>query len=399
MRALFTVQPAIGHLHPLLPVAAAVRDAGHDIAICSSRSFRGEVERYGFEYLPAGLDWVTSDRTTWSAFPPMPRPGTPEFPHFVVTVFFDVTTTAMVPDLLALAEDWRPDLIVRESMELGGAIVAERLGIPHASVGGNAYSGIDSPEVNYFPGNRRLIAEPVARHREVAGLLPDPDIEMPFRHLHLCFTPPHWDRPGAPAPRNTRHFRYAALARPGERLPAWADELSGRPTLLAAFGTIAQATPGLLEAVLGGLADEHANLIVSIGPGQDPARFGPMPENVHLEPYVPQTLLLPQCDVLVTHGGFNSVKEAVAAGVPLVVCPLMSDQPYSAERCEALGLGRVVGPETRTAEGIREAVRAVLADSTYKARVEAFRDELLALPGPDAIVTALEALAAERVAV
>src|SRR5919197_1566456 len=157
MRVLFTVQPASGHLQPLVPVANALADSGHEVAVCSAASFR------------------------------------PEFAAFVVRMFADITTRQMVPDLLAIAREWRPDVIVREGMEYGGCIAAECLGIPHASIAGNAYAAVDSPEVHYFPGNRMLVAEPLARHREEFGLPPDPDLRAPFRHLHLCFTPPSWD--------------------------------------------------------------------------------------------------------------------------------------------------------------------------------------------------------------
>src|SRR2546430_17469798 len=106
MRALFTVQPSVGHLHPLVPIAQALRDEGHDVAICSAPSFRPDVEACGLPHLDGGLDWLTSDQSTWAAFPPMPPPG-PEFAAFVVTMFADVTTRAMVRDLLAIARDWR----------------------------------------------------------------------------------------------------------------------------------------------------------------------------------------------------------------------------------------------------------------------------------------------------
>jgi Erythromycin biosynthesis protein CIII-like, N-terminal domain len=69
------------------------------------------------------------------AFPPMPPPGS-EFPGWVVPTLADIAAGRMVPDLLAIAREWEPDLIVREGMELGGCIAAERLGIPHASVAG-----------------------------------------------------------------------------------------------------------------------------------------------------------------------------------------------------------------------------------------------------------------------
>lgn len=84
----------------------------------------------------------------------MPAPG-PEFPPWVVLTLADITTRRMVPDLLALAAEWEPDLIVREGMEYGGAIAAEILGVPHASVAGNAHAAIDSPEINDFPAPYR----------------------------------------------------------------------------------------------------------------------------------------------------------------------------------------------------------------------------------------------------
>ena len=201
MRCLFTVQPSTGHLNPLLPVAETLRDRGHEVAICSAASFRLEVARFGYEYFDAGLDWLTSDQSTWSAFGELPPPG-PEFAAFAARMFADTTTAAMVPDLLAIAERWRPDLIVREGMEYGGCIAAECLGVPHASVAGNGLGAVDSPDIHYFTGNRLLVADALERHRTAHGLPPDPDVEMPFRHLHLSFMPPSWNG-GAPAPANT----------------------------------------------------------------------------------------------------------------------------------------------------------------------------------------------------
>jgi UDP:flavonoid glycosyltransferase YjiC (YdhE family) len=392
MRVLFTVQPSTGHLHPLVPVAQALLDAGHEVVIGSSPSFRQEVEAFGLTHIDAGLEWITSDHSTWGAFPPMPQPG-PEFAAFVVTVFADITTAHMVPDLLSFAAAWRPDLIVRESMEYGGCLAAESLGIPHASIGGNGYSAIDSPDVRYFPGNRRLVAEPMARHRARFGLPPDPDNLMPFRNLHLCFTPPSWDGEHAPRPANTVFLRHSSAKLPGVALPEWVSELPERPTVLASLGTVFNKTPGVLEAIVGGLGQEPVNLIVAIGTDQDLDRFGTVPPHVRLERYVPQPLLLPHCDLFVTHGGFNSVKESLISGVPMVVIPITADQPYCAERCAALGAGQAVGPEQRTPDAVRAASLAILGDPKYRARARAFRDQMAALPGPSRMVKLLEGLA------
>jgi MGT family glycosyltransferase len=175
-------------------------------------------------------------------------------------------------------------------------------------------------------------------------------------------------------------------------LPDWAERLPDRPTVFASLGTVFNKTPGVLEAIVGALAAEPINVIVAIGRDQDPGRFGPQPDHVRLEAYVPQPLLLAHCDAFVTHGGFNSVKEAVSSGVPMVVVPISADQPYSAERCADLGVGRMLGADDRTPDAIREAVRQVLAEPTYRANARAFQAAMMALPGPEEMVEMIESL-------
>jgi UDP:flavonoid glycosyltransferase YjiC (YdhE family) len=307
-------------------------------------------------------------------------------------MFADITTGEMVPDLLAIADDWKPDLIVREGMEYGGCITAESLGIPHVSIAGNAYAAVDSPQVHYFPGNRLLVAEPLARHREQFALPPDPETIMPFRYLHLCFTPPRWDGDEVPRPANTRFVRHTSAVLSGTGAPHSFEQQRDRPTVLASLGTVFNKTPGVLEAIVEALADEPLNAIVAIGRDQDSARFGTQPANVRLEAYVPQPALLGRCDLFITHGGFNSVKESLSQGVPMVVVPITADQPYSAGRCAALGVAEVIEPDKRSSEKIRAAVRKVLADPSYRSNARAFEAEMAALPGPDEIVRMLEAL-------
>jgi UDP:flavonoid glycosyltransferase YjiC (YdhE family) len=277
-------------------------------------------------------------------------------------------------------------------MEYGGCLAAEHLGIPHASVAGNAYGSVDSPDVRYFPGNRLMVSEQLARHRDELGLPPDPDTRMPFRHLHMSFMPPRWDGEEAPRPANTVFLRHTSTLRPGIELPEWVGTLDDRPTVLACLGTVFNKTPGVLEAIIEALRGEQLNLIVVFGEFEDPARFGPEPPNVRLVPCLSQPRLLPHCDLLITHGGFNSVKEALAEAVPMVVVPITADQPYSAERCAALGVGRVVAPDSRTPNAIRDAALTVLGDPSYSSNARDFQAQMAALPGPDQLVELLEAL-------
>jgi MGT family glycosyltransferase len=209
----------------------------------------------------------------------------------------------------------------------------------------------------------------------------------------MCFTPPAWDGASMPRPGNTRFLRHTSTVSPGARLADPTRALPDSPTVLASLGTVFNKTPGVLDAIVEALAGEPINVIVAIGRDQDPDRFGPQPSHVRLEAYVAQPHLLPHCDALITHGGFNSVKEALIEGVPMVVVPISADQPYSAERCADLGLARTVAPDHRTPGAIRDALREVLADPSYRANARAFQAEMMALPPPEHMVELLEALA------
>ena len=163
--------------------------------------------------------------------------------------------------------------------------------------------------------------------------------------------------------------------------------------MLASLGTVFSKTPGVLETIIAALATEPINLVVSIGPRETKGRFGAMPGNVRLEHSVPQATLLPHCAAFVTHCGFNSVKESLIGGVPMVGIPITADQPYCAERSAALGVARVIPPDNRTPELVQDATRAVLGDPRFRANALSFRDQMRALPGPERLVELIERLA------
>jgi MGT family glycosyltransferase len=177
----------------------------------------------------------------------------------------------------------------------------------------------------------------------------------------------------------------------GETLPNRVDDLPPRPIVHASLGTIFHRTPGVFEAILEGLRDEPIALLLAIGRDQDPARFGLQPPHVHIERYLSHALLLPRCDVVITHGGYGSVMACLDAGVPMVVIPLAGgDQAGNADRCAALGVAKVVPADQRTPEVLRAAVRDVLGDASYRDNARRLRDQIRALPGPKRAVGLLE---------
>ncbi len=129
MQVLMTVQPAFGHLHPVVPLARALAGAGHDVVLASSASFSSQLAATGVRWLSAGIDWLESK--PHAAFPDITQYRGSAGKQFILgEIFSGRTAVPMALDLLAFADGWRPDLVIREPWEFGGALLAAKLGIP-----------------------------------------------------------------------------------------------------------------------------------------------------------------------------------------------------------------------------------------------------------------------------
>ncbi|MEO8288102.1 MAG: glycosyltransferase [Chloroflexota bacterium] len=386
MRVLFTSQPGFGHWHPLVPVAQALEEAGHEVAFATLPKFSSTIAAGGFRAFPAGADETAEELKERKA----KQVSLEQFEQarFMWTdVFAGTRAESSMPDLMAIAQEWQPDLIVRDMIEFGGYIVAESLQLPHAAF-----------HVAAFRPQLHMAIRPQISHlRASAGLPPDPNLDTLYRYLLLSPFPPSFQDPAAPFPPTTHAIRHIGFnSSTGEQLPDWVRDLPEQPTVYVTLGTVFNKMKNIWQAVLEGLAGEPINLILTIGHDGDPAEFGPQPANVHIERYIPQSLLLPYCNLVITHGGSGTTKDALTHGLPMVIIPVAADQYANAARSAALGVARVVPSDMRTPEAIRAAAREVLGNSLYRQNAERLRDEIAALPGMEYAVSLLEQLALER---
>jgi MGT family glycosyltransferase len=390
VRLLFTCVGSTGHFHPLVPIAREAVARGHEVVFATGAAFCPFVEAAGFRAVAAGFDYAGAPLDEW--FPQLRILGGEAYRQFVATaVRVQAQARRMVPDLLSLAanQGYRPDVVVRDAAEYGGCVAAEVWDVPHASVR-TAYSPSSF-------GRRQLVGPGLAELRREHKLPPDPDVEMPFRYLHLACEPPgFWpaDDPSAPTSHLLQPAIFDRLA--GEELPPWIAELPKRPTVCATLGTYMNRSTETFEAILRGVRVDAVNLIVLVGHDVDPTQFGFQPDNVHIERYVPLSLLLPHCDLVISHAGFGTIVTSLANGLPSVLIPLAADQPDNARSCARLGAARVLGAHERSPGAIPAAVRQVLTERHYRALAEHVRTSMQALPGVAHAVRLLERLASER---
>ena len=126
---------------------------------------------------------------------------------------------------------------------------------------------------------------------------------------------------------------------PGFDPPDWLERLDSADVVYLTMGTVWNRNLDIFRTVIEAVREEDIVLIVTVGGQNDPASLGPQPDNVLVHQYIPQGVLLPRCDAVITHGGSGTTLGALAFGVPLLLLPQGADQYANAERIVAAGAG------------------------------------------------------------
>jgi UDP:flavonoid glycosyltransferase YjiC (YdhE family) len=392
MRLLVSTCPAVGHLLPLLPLARAARARGHDVRIAAGASILPIVARSGFPALPVGPASLEPARRDPSMAGLVGRRRAVQMTR---TGFAGSIARGISDDLLAAlaTTGWRPDVIVHEDMEIGSWIVAERLGIAHATVQITAWR----------PRFRRLIETAVEPLRREHGLAEDASSRL-LGSVFFTTRPPSMRDPAAPLPDVTAELRPIAddldagppdasqpdLAGDDDPFSGLAGEGEG-PRVAVTLGTIFADRGEVLRTLIDGAAAAGGPVVVGLG--SEPAAFGAVAPNVALHAYVPMSTLLPRADVVAFHGGAGTMLAAAAAGRPMLITPLGADQPDNADDILRAGAGRILDPAALTVDAVRAAILAVHGDPEFAHRAGQLATELVAMPGPDAAVRRLENVA------
>ncbi|MFC6049327.1 glycosyltransferase [Methylobacterium hispanicum] len=180
-------------------------------------------------------------------------------------------------------------------------------------------------------------------------------------------------------------------------LPAWwATRDPTKRVVLVTQGTLANADFGeLVEPTLAALADRDDLLVVATTGGRPLASLkAPLPANARAATFLPFDAILPEIDLLVTNGGYGSVSQALAAGVPIVAAGLTEDKAEVAARIGWSGVGINLATNTPSVAVLREGIDRTLSDPSFARRAETMADAYAARDAAQAILTEINALAA-----
>ncbi len=374
--------PAHGHINPTLPVIRELVRRQQPVVYYGTGQFGQAIRETGALFRP------------YSARFRMPEHGPGPFTQVSTTLetLLDLSC-AVLDDHLAEVRLLRPTVIMHDSFAPWGRLVAQLLGIHSiASVPSILIdSRIDS---RYRSGPGTPPEDPRLTPQWYAGFgarchacllgygLPEPpsppQLLQNHGDLNVVYTS-RFFQPLAEAFDDDRfqfvgpcfEFRPEVPPFPFEWIDARLDaRIDARPLVLVSLGTVYGNHPQFFRRCLEDLADTPWQVVLSTG-GNLPtesltASLGPIPENFIVRSLVPQIEILRRAAAFVTHGGMNSVQEALYHDVPLVIAPQAADQFWISARTAELGAGLVL--DTRLEAGaIRNSLAKILSCASYAA--------------------------------
>ncbi|MDV6286901.1 glycosyltransferase [Rhodococcus jostii] len=270
-------------------------------------------------------------------------------------------------------------------MDFGAMVAAEQAGIPRVVVGVIASGALTRIE---------HIRNPVAKLRAVHGLRDDPGCTELTRDLVVSPFPQSFRHPDFPLPATAVSIRPESGRDTGRHAAVdWLATGTEPGRVYLTLGTIFNTESGdLFLRVLEGLRRLPVRVLATVGVNIDPASISVVADNVRIERFVPQSAVLPHCDLVVNHAGSGSVIGALARGVPVIALPLGADQELNAERLTALEAGITLDPITLTSDEIHGSALSTLASDSLRVGAQRVREEINEMRSPAAIVAELECL-------
>jgi MGT family glycosyltransferase len=396
---LFMPESAYGPTNNCIGIGDVLRRRGHRVVFAAEASWQGRLEPLGFAEdlvdlappTPAGADGQDAGQF-WKDFirdtaPQFRKPAIEQLAGFIRPVWEELISGARYCQqrLTEIIERTQPDVIVEDNVVAFPALLTA--GVPFVRI------------VSCNPLELRdpAIPPPFSGHPSA-----DPDSWQAFRDEYERVHRPLWAEfnawvtgQGAPPlpdlefihegavnlyiyPELADYRRSRPLGPSWHRLDSSVRETDGGYTLpgvLAggdgaliyfSLGSLGSADVPLMQRVINCLAATPHRYIVSLGPLHDQIDLA---ANMTGAEFLPQASVIPLCDLVITHGGNNTVTECLHFGKPMIVLPLFWDQHDNAQRVQELGLGARLDTYRFTDSEMHAGLGRLLADTTLRGRL------------------------------
>ncbi|MEV4573153.1 glycosyltransferase [Nonomuraea jabiensis] len=398
-------ESAYGPTNNSIGIGDILRRRGHRVVFAAEASWKGKLEALGFEEdlvdlapPPEDTEEEQDPGQFWKDFiretAPEYRKSTLEQLDTVTKPIWDSLIDGVKycePQLKAIIERVNPDVIVEDNVITFPALLTAGKKFvrivscnPLEVRGENiapVFSGLPADDRSEWEAFR---AEYDRTHRELwsafnewcveQGTEPLPDLD--FIHegdLNLYVYPEILDYTDARPLGDSWHRLDSSVRETDEAFTLPFERREGGSLVYFSLGSLGSSDVELMQRVIDVLATTPHQYIVSKGPLHEEIKLA---DNMWGAEFLPQTKIIPLCDLVITHGGNNTTTEALHFGKPMILLPLFWDQYDNAQRVDELGYGVRLSTYTFTDDELKGAVERLLGDTELRARLAAAGEEI-----------------------
>src|ERR1051325_6206341 len=404
----FFPEGAFGPTNNCVGIASVLRSRGHRVVFVVEESFAGTLEAKGFQEARMRLtpepEVEEEPGQYWKDFirdtaPQFRRPTIEQLDGLILPIWQGLIDGAkyVEPRLREIFGDLHPDAIVQDNVVAFPAVLTAS--VPWVRIVSctplelkdpalpPTFSGYPAGDSSRWEGFRRRYAE---THTETwrdfdafcleqgAPGLPSLEFMAESPWLNLYLYPEEADYRRAVSPGPSWHRLESCVRDTDEpyQIPSTAG--SDGALIYLSLGSLGSADVGLMQRLIDLLGTTQHRVIVSMGPQHAELK---RTDNTVGQEFLPQASILPQVDLVITHGGNNTVTECFRRGKPIIALPLFWDQYDNAQRVDELGFGlRLRSYEFEDRE-LLDGIERLLGDEQLRRRLDAIATRLAGVPG------------------
>ncbi len=384
---LFVVPPFFGHVSPTLSVGASLIARGHEVKWFGITPLDSKHIPEGGSYFYPEEDLIPYQEEIARILKRQddgPACSGPEVMKLALEETYVPFAKMMMPGLTRLTESWMPDVIVNDCITFGGALFAHKNNIPCVTttpVPPDVMGDTEKSAPKIWEWQQNLIKD---LQKEVG--IHEEGIYIHSHKLNMVFTsqafagfetvPPHMK------------FVGPVKGRPNDAPFDW-DKLnaSTTPKIFVSLGTLlVDIRKAFFEKIIAAFKDQPVTVIAAT----PPEIFEEWPDNFIVNSFVPQSAVMQQMDMVICHGGFNTVNDTFRNGLPMLITPIAYDHFHIAKLIEQAGCGISIRYKRLRVDALRETVFELLENPKYRIAAQEVRNTFTLAGGNDKAVELLE---------
>jgi MGT family glycosyltransferase len=349
-----------GHFNPTLPIVIELVKRGEEVWYFSSVAFKDKILATGAHFMDASLE------DFYSSYKP-----TGNHPFYTLLEYMIKYEVALIPRLLDQTKGIEFDYAICDSILGAGYFVKSIMKILMICSNTTfARNHLPVPDRMMEVGSHPQLDE---FYRELNNTCNEYKIPIPSGYeffsnvgdCNLVYTSAEFNSDSADFD-DSFHFVGPSIFEREEKIDFPMDQIENEEVIYISLGTINTDFSSFYQLCMKALSSLDYKVVLSVGNKCEIESLGPIPDNFIVCQYAPQLEILKRTKAFISHGGFNSVSEALYFNVPMVVIPMANDQHMVAKRVVELGCGLSYSLKDLEETILKEAVETLLTQDQYR---------------------------------